>query len=146
MEGVIVTPLKKIIGEKGNVMHALKSSDAEFHSFGEAYFTTIEKGMIKGWKKHHKMILNLVVVSGKIRFVIFDDRAGSSSIGTYFEITLSSLDYYGRLTVHPGLWVAFEGLGEDQNILLNLASIEHDPAEAENCLTASGKIRFPIID
>ena len=36
---------------------------------------------------------------------------------------------YQRLTVKPGLWLAFQGL-EDTNMLLNLANIEHDPSES----------------
>jgi hypothetical protein len=30
------------------------------------------------------------------------------------------------------LWVAFKGLGEGLNMLLNISSEEHDPLEAEN--------------
>ncbi|MDQ1298578.1 MAG: hypothetical protein QG558_1117, partial [Campylobacterota bacterium] len=48
----------------------------------------------------------------------------------FFKVTLSQ-DNYQRLTVKPNLWVAFKGLGE-YNLLLNLASIEHDPHEAQN--------------
>jgi dTDP-4-dehydrorhamnose 3,5-epimerase len=36
---------------------------------------------------------------------------------------------YQRLTIKPGLWMAFRGIGE-YNMLLNLASIEHDPSES----------------
>ena len=33
--------------------------------------------------------------------------------------------------MEPGLWLAFRGL-DSENMLLNLASIEHDPNESEN--------------
>jgi dTDP-4-dehydrorhamnose 3,5-epimerase len=141
MEGVIVTPLKVIQGELGNVMHALKQSDPEFHSFGEAYFSTINKGSVKGWKKHQRMILNLIVPVGKIKFTVFDDRLESFFKNTYFDVVLSSSENYARLTIHPGLWVAFEGM-EEVNILLNLASIEHDPMEAENSPIELGIIKY----
>ena len=36
-----------------------------------------------------------------------------------------------RLTVSPGLWLAFKGLGED-NLVLNIADIRHNPIEADN--------------
>lgn len=71
------------------------------------------------------MILNIVVASGKIEFVIFDDRTNK-----FFQIILSK-DNYQRLSIMPGLWVAFRGLS-DNNMLLNIASIEHDPKESVN--------------
>lgn len=123
MDGVILTPLKQIYHPKGDVFHAMKKSDAGFEGFGEAYFSTIHQNDIKGWKKHLQMTLNLVVVSGEIEFVVYD--------GTHFLSTRLSHDNYQRLTVKPGLWVAFRGI-RDHNMLLNLANMEHDPKEAVN--------------
>jgi dTDP-4-dehydrorhamnose 3,5-epimerase len=128
MDGVILTPLNIIAHPSGDVLHGIKSSEVSFTGFGEAYFSTINKGDIKGWKKHSKMTLNLVVPKGKIQFVIFDDREKSTTRGKFLNISLS-LQNYQRLTVSPGLWVSFKGLSLE-NILLNIASIEHDPSEA----------------
>ncbi len=38
IEGMVLTPLKIIEGELGQVMHAMKKTDAYFSGFGEAYF------------------------------------------------------------------------------------------------------------
>jgi dTDP-4-dehydrorhamnose 3,5-epimerase len=130
MDGVTLTPLKIITHPSGNVLHGIKSSEASFTGFGEAYFSTINQGDIKGWKKHSKMTLNLVVPKGEIQFVIFDDRDKSTTQGEFMSIFLS-LQNYQRLTVSPGLWVSFKGLSVE-NILLNIASIEHDPTETVN--------------
>lgn len=132
IEGISLTPLKIIEGENGRVMHALKSSETSFSEFGEAYFSTVKKGFVKGWKCHSRMTLNIIVPVGNIRFVIFDDRSGSKTQNCFNEFFLG-LDYeYSRLTVKPNLWMAFQGVGESLNLLLNLASIEHDPEEAES--------------
>jgi dTDP-4-dehydrorhamnose 3,5-epimerase len=131
IDGVVITVLKTIIHPKGNVLHAIKKSDPGFAGFGEAYFSTVNHGEIKGWKKHLRMTLNLVVPVGDIRFVMYDDRETSVSKGNYAEIILSPHNYL-RLTVPPGIWVAFQGIGNDLNLLLNLANLEHDPAESEN--------------
>ena len=125
MDGVIVTSLRQIHNLQGDVFHAMKRNDDGFNGFGEAYFSTINQGDIKGWKKHTKMTLNLVVPIGEIEFVVFDKRTNNS-----FSIRLSQ-DNYKRLTVSPNLWVAFRGLGK-YNMLLNIASIEHDSREAIN--------------
>jgi dTDP-4-dehydrorhamnose 3,5-epimerase len=123
MDGVILRPLKQIYHPKGDIFHAMKKSDDGFNGFGEAYFSTINKGDIKGWKKHTKMTLNLIVPVGEIEFVVYNEETKE-----FFSVKLSQNNYQ-RLTVKPGLWMAFRGCGE-YNILLNLASIEHDPNEA----------------
>jgi len=119
-----VTPLRRIPNPKGDVLHALKRSDAGFTDFGEAYFTHVNPGDIKGWKKHTRMQLNLIVPVGAVRFYVHDEAQRRTDI---HELGPGN---YGRLTVPPGLWVAFEGLGQPVNMLLNVASIEHDPQEA----------------
>jgi dTDP-4-dehydrorhamnose 3,5-epimerase len=138
---VILTPLKVIPGDLGEVMHALKGNEKSFYGFGEAYFSTVNKDAIKGWKRHTKMILNLIVPVGAIRFVLFDDRLTSKSVNTIQEIILSK-DNYQRLTVPPGVWMAFQGLSDGQNLLLNIASIPHDPLEAENLDISNPQIPF----
>jgi dTDP-4-dehydrorhamnose 3,5-epimerase len=125
MDGVILTPLKKINNPKGDIFHAMKRSDPGFEGFGEIYFSTIIKGVKKGWKKHTKMTLNLVVPLGEIEFVVFDEYSKD-----FFNVKLSHNNYQ-RLTVKPGLWVAFRGIDE-KNMLLNMASIEHNPDESIN--------------
>ena len=125
MDGVILTPLKQIHNPKGDVYHAMKKNDEGFDGFGEAYFSTIHKGDIKGWKKHTKMTLNLVVPVGEIEFVVYNEISKE-----FFAVKISQNNYQ-RLTVKAGLWMGFRGLQEN-NMLLNLASIEHDPLESEN--------------
>jgi dTDP-4-dehydrorhamnose 3,5-epimerase len=129
IEGVILTPLKQIVNPKGDLYHAMKQSDNGYKSFGEAYFSTVIKDEIKGWKKHTIMVLNLIVPIGAVEFIIYDDRIDSSTKNQFFSLILSQ-ENYQRLTVPAGVWMAFRGIGEDLNMLLNIASIEHDPSEA----------------
>ena len=125
MDGVILTKLKQIHNPKGDIFHAMKRSDEGFEGFGEAYFSTINIDEIKGWKKHTKMTLNLVVPLGEIEFVVYNENTK-----VFFNVKLSK-DNYQRLTVKPEYWMAFRGCDEN-NILLNVASVEHDPDEAVN--------------
>jgi dTDP-4-dehydrorhamnose 3,5-epimerase len=121
MEGVIITPLKIIYNSKGDILHGMKKSDKGFNKFGEAYFSTVMHNEIKGWNRHSKMILNLIVPFGEVTFVIYNQQ-----LNTYFDITLS-LENYQRLTIFPGLWIGFKGISSSTNLILNIASIEHDP-------------------
>ena len=130
INGIILTPLKKIQHPRGDILHGIKKSDIGFEGFGEAYFSTIKGGQMKGWNRHKRMTLNLVVPIGEVTFVIYDDREKSSSKGRFSSIVLSPLNYK-RLTVPPKLWLAFKGNGSNTSLILNVASIEHDPNEIE---------------
>lgn len=128
IQGVKLTPLKKIIHPQGDVLHGIKKTDDGFTEFGEAYFSTIKTGLIKPWKKHIRMTLNLIVPIGEVRFVIYDDRKYSETYKSFMDITLS-INHYYRLTIPPNVWIAFEGIGDGLNLLLNVADLEHDPNE-----------------
>ncbi len=128
IQGVILTPLKKIYNPKGDVFHCIKKKDNGFAGFGEAYFSTVIFGNVKDWKKHTKTTLNLIVPVGKIKFVLYDDRENSISKNHFFEVELSK-DNYKRLTVPPNIWMSFKGTGHDLNLLLNITDIEHNPKE-----------------
>ena len=125
MDGIILTPLNQIHHPKGDIYHAMKKSDDGFDGFGEAYFSSVYKNSIKGWKKHKDMTLNLLVPIGEIEFVVYDE-----DLKEFFSVKISQNNYQ-RLTIKPNLWLAFKGIDEN-NMLLNLTSIEHDPNESEN--------------
>ena len=122
------TSLKKISHPLGDVWHAIKSSDSEYAGFGEAYFSFIEKGKIKGWKKHKKATLNLIVPVGEIKFFAYDEKQ-EDKYSKLSSFTLSEENYF-RLTVPSGIWLAFKGLKE-RNMLLNVSDYSHDPSEVE---------------
>lgn len=128
-----VSSLKQISQVEGSVKHGLKASEKSFDGFGEAYFSTVNFQMTKGWKLHYKMTLNLLVPSGEIRFLVHDGSTLNTQgfICPNVDIVLGATNY-SRLTVPPNYWVAFQGVGEGQNILLNIANIEHDINEAIN--------------
>ena len=129
IEGLELTPLKIINTPLGSVLHGIKEGDNGYVSFGEAYFSTVNKSSVKGWKCHTKMWLNIIVPVGLIRFVFYDDRSESTTKGSLYEIELGPYSNYMRLTIPPGLWMAFQGKDE-LNLLMNFASIKHDPGEA----------------
>lgn len=140
IEGVALTPLKVIHVAEGDVFHAMKVNDPGYVGFGEAYFSTIHAGAVKPWKRHRRMTLNLVVIKGLVRFVVHDDRPLSPTLGVTAEYRVGLPDNFSRLTIAPGLWMSFQGLGTGTSLLLNVADITHDPAEAER----GGKDDFSV--
>lgn len=127
MTGATLTPLRRIAVDQGDVLHAIKATDAGFQGFGEAYFSLIAPGAVKGWKRHRRMTLNLIVPVGRVRFVVHDDSTGSEAF-----VLSPDAERHARLTVPPGLWMAFQGLSDAESVVLNVASLPHDPDEAES--------------
>ncbi len=124
LSDIVASPAKRIPVAGGDVLHVLKAGDQQFAGFGEVYISLIQHGVIKGWKKHSRMILNLVVPVGEVRFVFHDPDSGEFLSHTIGESN------YRRLTVPPGIWFRFEGVAEKESMVVNVASIEHDPDEA----------------
>ena len=123
--GVVMTPLKIIHADGGNVLHGLKCGEAEYKGFGEAYFSWINPDMIKAWKRHKRMTMNLVVPVGRVRFVFRNEENN-----TFMCQTLGS-EFYNRLTVPPGIWFGFQNLAAEPSLVLNMANMEHDPDEVD---------------
>lgn len=144
IEGVLLTSLKQITHPKGDVFHAMKRVDPGYIDFGEAYFSSVLCGLVKAWKCHSRMTLNLVCMVGKIHFVLFDGRESSPTYGRFMEVTLSpeKPELYRRITIPPGVWMAFIGIAEGKNLLLNVADISHDPTEQINIPVEKSDIRF----
>ena len=130
IEGVIISPLKKIPDQRGMVMHMLRSDSSCFTTFGEIYFSVVNSGVVKAWKKHHRMTQNFAVPVGQIKLVIYDDRAESSTFGLVQEI-LTGIDEYFLVHIPPMLWYGFQGLSSDAAMIANCASIPHDSEEVE---------------
>ncbi|MBI5448114.1 MAG: dTDP-4-dehydrorhamnose 3,5-epimerase family protein [Gammaproteobacteria bacterium] len=130
IEGVSITPLRQIQNENGKVMHMIRVDSPLFTQFGEIYFSCTYPKKIKAWKRHKEMRLNCVVLQGKIKFVLYDDRENSQSKGCIQEIVMCPENYF-LLTVPPLIWTGFTCMGDDMAILANCASIPHRTEEVE---------------
>lgn len=144
IEGVVLHPLKQIVVPKGDLWHAFKASDEGFVGFGEAYLTQIEPHQVKGWKRHNRYVLNIVVIAGAVKFVIYDDRDDSVTKGVFEEIVLSPKDNYQRLTIAPGLWMAFAGVSSQTSMLIDLIPELHNPEEADRKELDEIKFNFNV--
>src|SRR5215813_10173862 len=88
IEGMTIVPLRIIGDERGAVMHMLRADAQHFLSFGEIYFSAVYRGVVKGWKRHSRMTLNLAAPVGRVRLVAFDDRPHSNSKGRSVDLVL----------------------------------------------------------
>jgi dTDP-4-dehydrorhamnose 3,5-epimerase len=133
---ILLTPLRQIEVSGGNVLHSMKKTDDGYAGFGEAYFSWIEFGAIKGWKLHTQMTMNIVVPVGQVRFVFYSYNTESDKSYRVEEI---GVDRYVRITIPPNIWFGFMGLYKSKNLILNIANTSHNPDEVQ-------RLELPAID
>ena len=117
--------LNQIDVDGGNVIHGIKSSDSNFYGFGEIYFSYVENNYIKAWKKHKRMVMNLIVIKGSVKFVFCSENK------SVFREEILNQDDHSLITIPSNVWFGFMGLYEPNSIIMNCANIEHDPNEVE---------------
>ena len=128
IEGVEVLPLRKIVDERGMVMHMLKNTDPHFQEFGEIYFSCGYPGVVKAWHIHKEMTLNNCCVVGMIKLVLYDGREGSSTHGELMELFIGE-DNYCLVKIPPGITNGYKAFGTQMAVLANCATMPHDPQE-----------------
>lgn len=128
IEGVVITELKIIRDERGQVMHMMRNDSDVFKSFGEIYFSTIFENKIKAWHLHKEATLNYACISGEVKLVLYDDREKSKSKGEYEDIILSPKKYF-LITIPPNIWNGFKGLAKGESIIANCLNLPHNEKE-----------------
>jgi dTDP-4-dehydrorhamnose 3,5-epimerase len=141
IEGLTVTPLRRIADERGAVFHMMRDDSANFERFGEIYFSTVYPGAIKGWHLHREMTLNYAVPIGMIKLVCYDDRTSSPTQGNLVELHVGDLNYC-LVTIPPLVWNGFKGEGTRTSLVANCASVHHSPDEIERLDPFSDRIPY----
>ena len=121
---VILIPIEKIEVEGGDVIKNIKVGDLGYKNFKETYYSFINFGKKKGWKKHKEMTLNLTCPFGEVNFILSED------LENFESITLNDKNLF-RITIKPGIWLAFEGLNKPLSIVNNVADMIHNEDEIE---------------
>ena len=130
IDGIKIIKKKQIIDERGKIMHMMRNDDLNFTKFGEIYFSYSHPNTIKAWHLHKRMTVNYVCVVGKIKLVLFDDRAESPTKGKLQEIFLTT-ENYSLVSVPPGIWNGFKSVENKFSIIANCSDIPHESEEME---------------
>jgi dTDP-4-dehydrorhamnose 3,5-epimerase len=130
IDGVTVTPLRRIADERGAVFHMLREDSPGFERFGEIYFSLVYPGAIKAWHLHKEMTLNYAVPIGMVKLVCYDDREGSSTRGNLLELFAGELNY-ALVTIPPLVWNGFKGMADKPALVANCSTVAHIPDEIE---------------
>jgi dTDP-4-dehydrorhamnose 3,5-epimerase len=141
IEGLRVTPLRRIPDERGAVFHMLRCDSDVFERFGEIYFSMVYPGAIKAWHLHKEMTLNYAVPVGMVKLVCYDDRKESPTRGNLAELHVGALNY-ALVTIPPRVWNGFKGEGSVPALVANCATIPHHPDEIERLDACSSEIPY----
>lgn len=134
MQKISVLRPRVMTDDRGGVYKIMAAPPDQSLHVSEAYYSEVKYGVTKGWKLHKKMTMNLSIACGLIHVATVDPETNES---TGFDL---SFENHKVITIEPGIWFAFRGDGE-KNVLLNLASITHDPEESLS--RSIGSISYP---
>ena len=80
---------------------------------------------LKGWKKHHKMVLNLIVIEGKVLFYLANNQ-----FNEFKEIIICKNDL--KSTIMPNQWVSFTSLINPNSKIMNIANLTNKEDITDN--------------
>jgi dTDP-4-dehydrorhamnose 3,5-epimerase len=121
-----VTEIESIADHRGSVIKVISEDSTNFAGFGELYFSTVKTGVIKAWRRHKQMTVNLMLVTGKVRLVVLESLENEPELDLVLDAQQRKL-----VTIEPGKWYGFQGLSETEAMLMNFANIKHDDLEVE---------------
>lgn len=129
--GVELQELRIIPTEGGPVLHMLRVDSPLYKGFGELYFSEVDPGAVKAWKRHTAQTQLYAVPVGRLKVVMYDDRADSATRGMVREYILGRPDAYRLLRIPPLVWYGFTALGDAPALICNCVDLPHDPQESE---------------
>lgn len=119
IHGVRVKELTVHCDERGQLFEVLRSDEALFARFGQAYITTCYPCVVKAWHMHRQQIDNLCVIRGRGKLVLFDAREDSSTKGEINEFF--PCDERRLLVQIPtGVYHGFKNIGANELLILNI--------------------------
>jgi len=137
IDGVVITPLSQIRDERGAVLHMLRTDAPHFAGFGEIYFSIVNPGVVKGWRRHTQMTMSLAVPKGRVKLVVADGQ------GAVEEVILGEdAAEYQLITIPPMVWSGFQCISDEPAIIANCASIPHAQDEVERTSLEASDIRY----
>ena len=74
--------------------------------------------------------MNIVVIFGECKFVLYDNRQSSPTNHNISTLTLSLKNYY-LLTIPPMIWYGFKSIGDKQSIIANCTTLPHSSNEMD---------------
>ena len=107
----------------------LRNDAPFFDKFGEVYFSFVNPGYIKGWKRHKEMTQHFAVPVGNLKLVMYDARTSMPTHGEIQELEIG-VDNYCLVRIPPNVYYSFAAVGSVPAMIANCADIPHHPNES----------------
>jgi len=124
MPGYKLHSVARFESRDGGTWRAARLGDPNVSEIQEVYFSWINPGCIKAWKRHKVATCNFVVPVGNVEFAV------QASNG-HFEVVTIGVDNYCRLVVFPDTWFGFKGIADQPSLVVNTMNHLHDDQESE---------------
>jgi dTDP-4-dehydrorhamnose 3,5-epimerase len=123
---LVFRPTRPVPHEDGHVSEVARAS---WEIIGEpvvqVHLTTTFPGRHRAWGLHQRSTDRLFVVSGLVKFAVFDGRLDSPTYGCVNELTVSEKNP-GLLIVPPNLYHGWKNIGWTEAIIINMPSVMYD--------------------
>ena len=119
IDGVQVKNLKVLPDERGLLMEILRSDEAIYEKFGQAYITVVKPRVVKGWHYHKFQTDHFVGLHGEPKVVLYDARKASPTFGAVNEFVLGMKNPL-LVKIPTYVYHGFTAIGNEDAMILNL--------------------------
>ena len=132
IEGVVVRRLGPIhVDHRGSLLEVMDARDPFWRDpIVYAYRFTVLPGRTKGWGMHELQTDRYLIVSGRLRVVLYDGRRTSTSFEELNQIHFAD-EAPGLLSIPPGVWHADQNIGDAEAAIINFPTRAYDRAKPD---------------
>jgi len=145
IDGVKIKQCKWLIDDRGKLAEFLRNDDDIFKGFGQCYITVCDvssyQPIIKAWHYHVKQHDNFVVIRGKLKLVLYDDRVNSETQNDFQEFILDENNPQ-IIQIPPLVWHGFMALGMEPAYVLNIPTEPYNYAKPDEIRKALHEIEY----
>lgn len=126
IDGVKFRPTRPVAHEDGNVSEVARVSwDIIEAPIVQVHLTTTLVGRVRAWGLHQHGTDRLFVVSGLIKFAVFDGRVASPTFGKVSELMVGEKNP-GLLTIASHLYHGWKNIGTTEAVIINMPDRMYD--------------------
>ncbi len=130
IQDVVVKQLKPIPDERGKLMELLRSDEAVFEQFGQAYVTVCKPRIVKGWHYHKIQKDHFICLQGTAKVVLYDGRKNSKTLGMINEFVMGWENPI-MLKIPTYVYHGFTAEGSEDAMILNIPTEVYKYAEPD---------------
>ena len=126
IEGIRFRPTRPVAHDDGHLVEVVRADwPAIAAPLVQVHVTTTLPGRVRAWGLHQRSTDRLFVVSGLIRFAVFDGRAESPTRGHVNQLLVSER-CPGLLIIPPNLYHGWKNIGATEATIINMPDRMYD--------------------